>query len=117
VRDSLARAAEATIADAKLRDYVLNPASERGSHKARLFASILGFTQDNAEALRDAILQALPGAPAVPRLIDEHGARFQVDVEVTGPKGRGVIRTGWIIRKPGAAPSFITAVVLKEKAK
>jgi hypothetical protein len=115
--DALPNYAVAIIPDAKLTSYVLDPSSERGAHKARLFSSIMGFTQENAADLKSAILQAIPNSPALFGVTNEHGQRFQVDVMVTGPKGSGVVRTGWIIRKPGGIPSLTTAVPIKEKKK
>jgi len=43
---------------AKLRDYSLSPAHPRGRHKARLFASVLGLTQEDAEFLREQLLKS-----------------------------------------------------------
>jgi len=41
--------AERAVADIeKLRDYALNPEHDEGQHKARVFLSALGFTQDDA---------------------------------------------------------------------
>lgn len=106
----------AVIPDAKLRAYALNTESELGAHKARLFDSILGFTQENAAELKTAILAGLPSAAAMPKLCDGHGARFQVDVPITGPRGQGVVRTGWILPNDGSPPRLITAIVLKGKS-
>lgn len=106
---------QAVVPEGKLRDYVLNPVSERGAHKARLFAAVLGFTRGNAAELAEALLDGLPFVPATPKLADEHGQRFQVDVPVVGPKGAGVVRTGWILRADGGPPTLTTAIVLKEK--
>ena len=36
----------------KLRDYCLSTEHPRGRHKARVFATTLGLTADNAELLR-----------------------------------------------------------------
>jgi len=43
----------------KLRDYCLNPEHDDGKHKARLFSSILGMTPDNAEELRQILLEII----------------------------------------------------------
>jgi hypothetical protein len=40
----------------KLRDYCLNPEHKDGKHKARLFVATLGMTADNAEELRQILL-------------------------------------------------------------
>jgi len=43
----------------KLRDYCLNLEHDDGKHKARLFSSILGMTADNAEELRQILLEVV----------------------------------------------------------
>jgi hypothetical protein len=43
----------------KLRGYCLNPAQDDGKHKARLFSSIVGMTADNAEELRQILLEVI----------------------------------------------------------
>jgi len=54
----LPRASEAEIPDAKLRDYALNPQHPDGMHKARVFLSALGLSQDDWPGLRDQIPEA-----------------------------------------------------------
>ena len=41
---------------AKLRDYALDLIHSKGKHKARVFASALGLTRNDAEWLRDELL-------------------------------------------------------------
>jgi hypothetical protein len=55
---------EAVIEDSKFVSYALNPQSDRGQHKARVFESALGFNLTNWERLKQAILAALPHRPA-----------------------------------------------------
>lgn len=43
----------------KLRNYCLNPEHDEGKHKTRLFSSILGMTADNAEELRQSLLEVV----------------------------------------------------------
>jgi hypothetical protein len=54
----------AVIEDSKFVGYALNPHSERGQHKARVFAQVLGFNLSNWELLKRAIFEALPARPA-----------------------------------------------------
>lgn len=103
------------IPDAKIAGYVLNPAHDVGGHKARLFASVLGVTVENRHLLEEAIRSGLPLVPAVNRGTDPHGEKFQADIEVTGPRGRATVRTGWIVREPGGVPQLTTAIVLRGK--
>ena len=111
--DALPNHERAVIPEAKLRDYVLNPAHDVGGHKARLFAAILGITAHNRSILAQAILSGLSEAPAVQRGRILHGDLYQVDMVVTGPGGSATVRTGWIIREPGGPPALTTAIVLK----
>lgn len=101
----------ADIPDAKLAGYALNPDHELGRHKARVFASALGITQDNAELLHAAIRAGLPGAPAIKKHADRHGQRYEVDVLVTGPAGSAMVRTACIVREAGGAPQLTSAYV------
>ena len=59
----------------KLEDYSLNPLHREGRHKARVFESMLGITQANAEVLRVAIQSAAASsdeAEAAPQASDVH---------------------------------------------
>jgi hypothetical protein len=42
----------------KLCDYCLNPDNPRGALKARVFSRTLGITRENADELRDTLLEA-----------------------------------------------------------
>ncbi len=106
---------EATIPDEKLRDYALNSEHGRGGDKARVFAAVFGFTAVHAGDLASQILDALERAPALSRQQDVHGQRYQVDVTVTGPKGSGIVRTGWIIRRRETSPRMTSAVAIKPR--
>lgn len=88
----------AVVEIAKLRDYCLNLQHPRGRHKARVFASSLGLTADDAEALRTALLAAAVTAEAAPAERDSFGARYVVDFPMTGPTGQAVVRSTWIVR-------------------
>lgn len=50
---------DAAIVDREnLTGYCLNPEHPRGKHKARILAAALGFTAENADELRVALLAA-----------------------------------------------------------
>lgn len=78
----------------KLRDYCLNPTHDEGKHKARLFAAALGMTRDDAEDLRDALLQAVKTHEAKLGLRDEYGQRYIVDFILEWHGKRAMIRSG-----------------------
>lgn len=106
----------AVIPPAKLAGYSLNPVhDDGGADKARVFASVFGFTQANADALAEKILKSLSSAQAIERPSDQYGRRFQVDSLVTGPSGSGTVRTGWILRSGSDVPSLTSAYVVKQK--
>ena len=66
---------DAAIVDRqKLTGYCLNPEHPRGKHKARVFAT-LGFTAENADALRAALLMAAASGDAQPAASDQFGDR------------------------------------------
>jgi hypothetical protein len=54
----LPNAEKAVVEVRKLRDYCLSPEHPRGKHKARVFASALGLTREDAGVLREALLSA-----------------------------------------------------------
>jgi hypothetical protein len=57
--------AERAVVDIrKLRDYCLNPMHDERQHKARLFATALGITAEDAEDLRVLLLQAVKTSDA-----------------------------------------------------
>ena len=86
----------AVIEDSKLVRYALNPHSERGQHKARVFAEALGFNLSNWELLKQAIVEALPARPAILTSETVFGKKYEVIVPITGPNGRTVdVLTVW----------------------
>lgn len=103
---------DAAIVDQrKLTDYCLNPEHPRGKHKARVFAA-LGFTADNADDLRAALVQAAARTDAQPAESDRHGDRYVVEFEVRGSRGSGTVRSTWIVRRGETAPR-LTSCFLK----
>jgi len=78
----------AIIDESKLVRYALNPNSERGKHKARVFQSALGFNLSNWAQLKQAILDALPIHHA--RFINEtvFGRKYEVLLSMRGPNGQ-----------------------------
>jgi hypothetical protein len=76
------------IVDArKLTGYCLNPEHPRGKHKARVFAT-LGFTAENADDLRTALLKAAASHDAQMAAADQFGDRYVLEFELEGPQAR-----------------------------
>ena len=103
----------AVVDIAKLRLYCLDPAHPRGAPKARQFASRFGLTASDAESLREQLLDAARKSEAAEvSQRDDHGQRYELDVEITGPDGSGAVRSTWIVRSNQSPPHLITCYVL-----
>ena len=111
----LPNATQALVDIRKLRNYCLDPASPKGSDKARLFAAILGLTQADADFLRRALLVAAKNEIAIPGEADEYGQRYTVNFTLTTKAGRARVRSGWIVLQHENFPRLATCFVLKSK--
>ena len=96
----------------KLRDYCLNPEHDEGKHKARLFAAALGITNDDADALRDALLQAAKSQDAQLGRRDEYGQRYVVDLMLEWRGNRATIRSSWIVEHGSNTPRLTSCYPL-----
>jgi hypothetical protein len=96
----------------KLRVYCLSPDHPRGRHKARVFASALGLTADDAEEVRQALLSAALTEDAAPTEEDEYGKRYVLDFEMKTVAGTATVRSGWIVRRGENVPRFTSCFVL-----
>lgn len=103
----------ATVDIRKLRDYCLNPDNPRGSNKARVFASALGVTANEAELLRTQLLNAARITEVRFGERDEYGQRYTMDFEMVTEVGKAVVRSGWIILHGENNPRLTTCYVLK----
>jgi hypothetical protein len=108
----LPNASRAVVEIEKLRDYCLSIYHPRGRHKARVFASALGITADDAEELRQAILSAVSTEEANLTEHDEYGQRYTVDFTITRQRRQAEIRTSWIIRSGEENPRLTSCYVL-----
>jgi hypothetical protein len=101
-----------TIVDiVKLQEYCLSPTHPRGRHKARVFAAVLGLTADNADLLRDALLQAARTEDATQADQDEFGQRYIIDFQMQGPQGTAIVRSAWIVRTGEQFPRLTSCYV------
>ena len=102
---------DAAIVDLrKLTGYCLNREHPRGKHKARVFAT-LGFTVENAVELRAALLKAAATTDAQPAESDNFGNRYVIEFEIRGPRGSGVVRSTWIVRRGETSPRLTSCFV------
>jgi len=110
--------AEHAIVDIrKLRDYCLNSQHNKGKHKARLFSSILGMNSNDAEELRNILLEAVMKQNAQLAEKDARGQRWTLDFTLTWQDKQATIRSGWIIEVNSDIPKLTTAFPLISKDK
>ena len=96
----------------KLRDYCLNPQHDDGKHKARLFSSILGMTPDNAEELRQILLEVIQTHEAQLGRRDGFGQRYTLDFTIEWQNRSATLRSGWIIEHDSEIPRLTTCYPL-----
>lgn len=102
---------DAAIVDQhKLTGYCLNPEHPRGKHKARVFVTF-GFTADNADELRTALLQAAATVDAQLAEADQFGQRYVVEFEIRGLGRIGLVRSMWIVRHGETVPRLTSCFV------
>lgn len=72
-----------------------------GGNKARVIKSRTGLSAGDALEVKRQILEKAPLGVAVPHKVDEHGARWLVDLDLSGPAGTMKVRTAWITDDSG----------------
>ncbi len=114
---TLAAAAQARIESDKLITYSLDPEHEISRHKAIVFKRVLGYDRDNVGELLDVIAAGVETAKARRHSRDEHGTRFEVDIQVRGPSGRtAMVRNAWIWRAGERFPRLTYACVPRSRS-
>lgn len=112
----LPNAENAVIDIAKLRDYSLNPNHPEGKHKAAVFLEKLGIGRNDAERLRQGILEEILTAETTEQNPTAYGRRFIVDFQVSWSQGfvmcSAVMRSAWIIRNDEDFPRLTTCYLL-----
>jgi len=110
---TLPNARAAVVPIEKLRDYAINPQSEEGAPKARVFAAALGLRKHDAEWLQKAVLENVARFPCHPGPITEHGKKYVVDISVSHGNFVASVRTAWIIHHGKEAPRLVSLYVLE----
>jgi hypothetical protein len=97
----------------KLTEYALNFDNPIGADKAAMFQRHLGFTKENHQLLLEQIKAKAMDAEATLGICDEHGQRYQVDLEVSGiePEQKEAVRTGWIVKAGEDTARLVTLYV------
>jgi len=99
---------QAEISMQKLIGYCLNPEHPSGRHKARVFASVLGITNENAEILRSLVQTAAIEGEVIQQDTTAFGHQFKVDYVV--PNTEGIwLRTIWEVSLQNPNPRLISA--------
>lgn len=105
-------AENAVIDIRKLRDYCLNPAHDDGKHKARLFMSSLGLMAEDAEDLRQILLEVVTINEARLGRRDEFGQRYTLDFTIEWQNRSALLRSGWIVEHDSGIPRLTTCYPL-----
>ncbi|MBE9157582.1 hypothetical protein IQ265_12215 [Nodosilinea sp. LEGE 06152] len=106
----LPNGAYAVIPIDKLTNYCLNPNHSSGKHKARVFASALGITVDNADELQQLIAQAAAEGEVVQQDRTAFGQLYKVDWAIDN-QGSVVLRALWEIRVDQSNPRLVSAFI------
>jgi hypothetical protein len=97
---------------AKLRDYSLNSIHKEGRHKARVFAAALDLAEEDAEWLRQILLEVVCQHDCQLGRRTEFGQRYVVDFALAQAGRRAQVRSVWNIRPEEDFPRLITCYVL-----
>ena len=92
--------------------YCLTPQHNKGKHKARLFASLLDMSINDAEELSNALLEVVKEEDAQLGEKNAFGQRYTLDFTLTWHGKQATIRSGWIIETNSDIPKLTTAFPL-----
>ncbi len=110
----LPNASQAFVDIDKLSEYCLSPYHKRGKHKAHLFFSVLGLTENDAYRLRKTLLEAVLNYDAEEGCEDMYGKRYTVDFIMATAKGKATVRSAWIIRTHEKFARLTSCYILKQ---
>ena len=97
----------------KLEDYTLNPLHRDGRHKARVFASVLGLSLDNAGVLSAALLRAAATSDQFEARGDNgFGQVYVLHSPLTTATGTATVMSAWIIRHGEDFPRLTTCYIV-----
>lgn len=107
----LPNAENAFIDDRKLIDYCLSESHPVGKHKVR-FISALGFSVENYQDLKNAILINIQNNEATITEINQYGALYVVDISAENSPKNAIVRTSWIIKTDENFPRLTSCYVI-----
>ena len=108
-------AGRAVVDIRKLEVYVLSTTHERGQHKARMFAEVFGLTINDANALRDILLDVVNTREAQLGERIFHGQLYRVDFQLTWNRVTENVRSTWIIRREEEFPRLVSCFVQRKR--
>jgi hypothetical protein len=102
--------ANATLDDAKITRYLLNPGhSAQAAGKAKFFTDH-GFSQSDWDELKRALLDHPWVNPVADQVKTRFGEKYEVSCSLVTPDGRNpCVISVWIVEPPDPAPRFVTA--------
>lgn len=99
----------ATFAEAKLTKYALDPTSDKGKEKARVFKAALSYEKSNYKDLMQQVYDNLGKFKAVEKGEDQYGTKFEVNMMIHGPNGKTKnVLTAWKV-------TWLTSIYVKDK--
>jgi len=101
-----------TIDIRKLRDYSLNPHHPVGKHKARVFSSQLGIGRDDAQLLKEKIIENMKDVEIEWAHEDKFGKRFSADLTMNMKNRSALVRTIWIIKSGSEVPELVSCYII-----
>ena len=105
----------ATIAQAKITQYLLSESHEDGKNKAAFFLGF-GFSVAQGEVMRDALMAHAAEHEIASVLDASRGKHYAVEGELSTPSGRKpLVRSVWALETGSEIPRLITAYPLKIK--
>lgn len=108
---ALPKADTAISLPAKFTKYLFNPENPVGWAKGQAFTSRLGYSKENWKELQREILQGAKRYPAIPKLKDDFGQRYEQHMVLYGRAGRPAnVVVGWIQKADGTV-SMTTAYI------
>jgi len=93
------------IPDSKLTEYLLVARQEDDKSK---FLAQAGFTQDNPDLLKQAILNLIQTYDAIPDRQNKYGTYYLVEGSLVGSNGILTVVTVWIERTEDGKIQFVT---------
>jgi hypothetical protein len=103
---------QAVVDMQKLTGYCLNSTHADGQHKAYVFQSALGLGPENADVLREALLQAVQIHEAIPGKSNQQGQKYVIDFPMMVAAKQAQVRSAWIVRWNENFPRLVTCYVL-----